>query len=233
MESTLSNLPAGPTADTREMYLIHTVFRREFGLLADVVRGVADGDRERAQLVADHIELICSMVHHHHHTEDLYLWPRLLERGAGEIAPIVHVMEGQHEEIEKGYLEVRTMAGVWRDSATAGDRESLVEGVDRLVPVLDEHLSLEEQRILPLVEKYVTAAEWGQMAAAAGAGMTPEEVPLMLGMVMYEGDPELIALTLSQLPPGVGAVMEEVAPQAFAAHSQLIYGTATPPRVNA
>lgn len=32
-----------PLADIRDMYVIHTVFRRELGLAADLVRGVAVG----------------------------------------------------------------------------------------------------------------------------------------------------------------------------------------------
>ena len=46
-----------PGAKTREMLMVHNAFRREFGLTPALVRGVADGDRQRAETLADHIEL--------------------------------------------------------------------------------------------------------------------------------------------------------------------------------
>jgi hypothetical protein len=50
-------------------------------------------------------------------------------------------------------------------------------------------------------------------------------------MVMYEGDPEVIQLILSQMPPEMRAVMKEQASRAFASHSERVHGTATPPRI--
>src|SRR5580698_5857920 len=67
-----------PYADVREMYMAHTMFRREFGLLPALIGGVSAADAARAQVVAQHFELIQSVLHHHHHAEDVYLWPRVL-----------------------------------------------------------------------------------------------------------------------------------------------------------
>lgn len=55
-------------------------------------------------------------------------------------------------------------------------------------------------------------------------------MPLMFGMVMYEGDPELVEAALANMPPEVGPFMRQTAPQAYAAHAQLVYGTPTPAR---
>jgi hypothetical protein len=49
-------------------------------------------------------------------------------------------------------------------------------------------------------------------------------------MVMYEGDPEVIQQILFEMPQDVRAVMKELASQAFAAHAERVYGSATPPR---
>lgn len=66
--------------DTRDVVLVHRVFRREFGLLPLMVRGVADGDARRADRVARHAREMTEVLHHHHHREDEPLWPRLLQR---------------------------------------------------------------------------------------------------------------------------------------------------------
>jgi hemerythrin-like domain-containing protein len=208
------------------MYMVHTMFRREFGLLPALARGVTAGDRKRLQIVADHIEFLATVMHAHHHSEDVSLWPRLLERGTDEVAAIVHVMEGQHTSIEKISAEVTAETVTWRGSATSDSSEALAGAIDRLLPVLNEHMSLEEQRILPIAEKYITAAEWDEMAGR----IPPENVPLVFGMALYEGDPDVIENTLARIPPEVRSMVEELGPKAFAAHSELVHGTATPPR---
>jgi len=81
--------------DTRDMVLVHRVFRREFGLLPLMVRGVADGDVRAAARVARHAREMTDALHHHHHNEDELLWPRLLERAPLD-ADLVNRMEAQH-----------------------------------------------------------------------------------------------------------------------------------------
>lgn len=66
--------------DTRDMVLVHRVFRREFGLLPLMVRGAADGDVRAAVRIAAHAREMTDALHHHHHNEDELLWPRLLQR---------------------------------------------------------------------------------------------------------------------------------------------------------
>jgi Hemerythrin HHE cation binding domain len=79
-------------ADTRDMYTVHTVFRREFALLPNLVRGVATKDTERAEVIAAHIRLVNEILFHHHESEDAVLWPALLQRALWEIDPVVHLM---------------------------------------------------------------------------------------------------------------------------------------------
>ena len=64
-------------ADSRAMFVAHAMFRREFGLMPDLVRAVAPGDKQRATLVAEHIALVSSVLSQHHVGEDRHIWPRL------------------------------------------------------------------------------------------------------------------------------------------------------------
>src|ERR1700745_3884294 len=88
-----------PYADVREMYMAHTMFRREFGLLPALIGGVGAGDVAMAQVIAQHSELIQMVLHHHHHAEDVYLWPRLLSRAGMDAAGVVAAMECEHKEL--------------------------------------------------------------------------------------------------------------------------------------
>ena len=220
----------GVHADTREMYMVHTTFRREFGALPGLVRSVETGDTGRSQIVAEHIDILSVYLYAHHHSEDIHLWPRLLERAPRDVAPIVDLMERQHENIERLNTAVDQAASAWRANAGGESREALADLSGQLIYVLDEHMGLEEQRILPLAEKYMTAAEWHDMAAESGRAIPRDKIPLVFGMTLYEANREVIRKTLSELPPEARSVLQEQGPLAFSAHSERVYGTATPPR---
>jgi hypothetical protein len=51
----------GSHADTRDMYMVHTTFRREFGALPSLVRNVQAGDIQRPQTIGDHIDIWVSI----------------------------------------------------------------------------------------------------------------------------------------------------------------------------
>ncbi|WP_329391119.1 hemerythrin domain-containing protein [Streptomyces sp. NBC_01716] len=219
-----------PSVSTREMYMVHTMLRREFSLLPALVREVGAGDRERVGVVAGHAELVASVLHHHHAAEDAYLWPVLLERGPEEIAPVVHSMEEQHAGIARLYTEATTLLDKWRHSAAAGPRDALAGTFEGLLPPLYEHLGDEERRVLPLIDRYITLDEWDRSVQEGGKDTPQELLPLMFGMMMYEGDPGIVARAVANMPPEVRPVIEQAAGEAFRAHSQRVHGTTTPRR---
>lgn len=212
-----------PYADTSDMYNVHAMFRREFALLPDVVRGVPEGDKERAHVVADHLSLISLLLHVHHSGEDEVLWPRLLTRAPSEIAPVVHLVEGHHQGIDALAGEIEVLLSAWHNSAGAGDRDELADALQRLAGALYEHMGLEEKLVLPVAERHIFASEWDGMVADGAAQVPPEAGPVVVGMLMYEGGINAVA-------PQVRAVLGEAAPRAYAAYAEKVYGTPTPPR---
>jgi len=218
-----------PHFDGREMLMLHDSFRREFGLMPGLVRGVAAGDRERAQVITAHITYVSTILHHHHHGEDVHVWPLLAERCAAECAPLVGLMEAQHEDIAKIGREIDEGLRAWA-AAAAGPRQALADGLDRLLPVLREHLASEEENVVPLMERHITAAEWSEIVEKEAADVDPASIPLGFGMLMYEGDPEVVDAAIATMPEQVRPVIRELAARAFAEHSRLVHGTATPPR---
>ena len=223
--------PNEPLADARDMFAAHTMFRREFGLMPGLVRPVAVGDTRRSALVADHIVVLSGVLNHHHSGEDKYIWPRLRERCPDDCAPLVDVMEDQHHAIHNGLLQVALAGQAWRDRGAADARDARAGAIDRLLPVMNEHLALEEDRVVPLIEKFVTQAEYGRVAQEQGAEVPPDKLPAVFGMFMYEGDPAAIDLAVADMPAEVQPVIRDLAPKAYAAYAQELYGTATPPRV--
>ncbi|MEU6496858.1 hemerythrin domain-containing protein [Streptomyces sp. NPDC046984] len=218
-------------ADVRDMYMAHTMLRREFRLLTQAVRNVAPGNIKQASVVGAHIHLVCGILHLHHEGEDLVLWPLLLERGGQETAAIVPTMEEQHLVIHRAYDEVTGLLPGWRATGRGG--EKLTGALERLLTGLVKHLALEEKEILPLAEKYVTAAEWNQLAEHGFAKSAKSTLPLTFGMAMYEADSELIKDLLAQAPPPARVIMLLLGPRLYAARAKRVYGTPTPPRIGA
>jgi hemerythrin-like domain-containing protein len=214
---------------TRAMVLVHTGFRREFGLMPQLVRGVFDGDRRHAGVIADHIEFIDMVLDAHHTAEDHLIWPRLLERCPEEIRPLVHGMESQHERIHALLDDLTKGIAAWRADTGGTNRESVSRTIDDLLPLLDEHLGMEEKYVLPLIEKHITAEEWGALAAEQGSHFPPEKRPLVLGMMMYEGAPSSIREMLASLPDEVRPIIAEAAPRDYGDYAEHVYGTPTPP----
>ncbi|MDN3029677.1 hemerythrin domain-containing protein [Streptomyces sp. S.PB5] len=216
-------------ADVRDMYMAHTMMRREFRLLPQLVRDVPEGSVQRAELVGSHAELLCQILHLHHEGEDLVLWPLLAERGGEEAAVIVPTMEEQHHAIEQAHAAAMALLPGWRAEATGG--EELAEALDQLLAVLLEHMATEEKEILPLAAKYVTAAEWDRMGQHGLANSPKRTLPLTFGMVMYEGDPEVVKAVLVHAPLPARLLMPRLAPRLYASHAKRVHGTPTPPRV--
>jgi hemerythrin-like domain-containing protein len=214
---------------TREMVMVHTAFRREFGFMPELVRGVFEGDRHRAEIIADHIELITSVLHRHHHGEDIHIWPRLLERCPEEILPLVHGMEGHHEKIASLSEDLTKQIAAWRTDASVAHRDAVLHTLEDMLPVLVEHLGMEERFVLPLIEKHITADEWDGMVAEGAGETPPEQLPLLFGVMMYEGAPSAVQDALNNIPEEVRPVVTEAAPRMYGDYAERVYGTRTPP----
>jgi hypothetical protein len=204
------------------MYAIHTLFRREFGLMPALVRGVRAGDEQRVAIVADHARMLTMLLHNHHHDEDESLWPRLLQRVPEEARPVVNQMRTQHAALAAGVAEIQAELPAWRASAASVRGEALAGALDRMMPILVEHTASEEERAMPLIDQHITPTEWRDMLARAVAGLPPAEIPVLMGMLMYESG-------LDAVPPPLRSAMAEEAPRAYAAYCQRLYGTETPP----
>jgi iron-sulfur cluster repair protein YtfE (RIC family) len=212
-----------PYADTRDMYTVHAMFRREFALLPGLVQGVADRDTGRARVVGDHVRLVNTVLYNHHNSEDAVLWPRIRQRASKDVDPVVQLLEGQHHGLDLLIEELGTRLDSWTGSADRAEGAELAAVLQRLAAGLYEHMGLEEKLALPLVERHIFATEWEAMVAAGAAHVPPEIGPTLVGMLMYEGGIDVV-------PPEMRDALADLAPKAYAVYCEHLHGTATPPR---
>jgi len=218
---------AGAGTDTRDMLVVHAAFRREFRLAPGLVRSVQDGDTARARVVASHLRLMLQLLHVHHDGEDRLLWPRLQQRASEPLAPTVELMEHQHHCIDSIVQALDEPLDRWIASATAADRAMLAAALADLYAALDEHVQAEERHVLPLAARLLTQAEWGELAEEVKT-IPARKLPLVFGMLMYEGDPEIVATILAAAPALPRLLMPRLAPRAYARHARRVYKTAAP-----
>jgi hemerythrin-like domain-containing protein len=222
-----TSLSAEPI-DTSEMATIHTFFRREFRLAGGLVRAVRQGDVERAREVVDHLDYIGRCLHHHHTAEDELAWPVLLERVPEELAPIVLLMESQHERVDALLHEIGEIQPRWARTASVADRNRMADLLDTLYANLAEHLDAEEERMLPIAARALTREEWKAIGQHARKQTRRSEMTLTFGMFQHDGDPEVLARMLSTAPPPVRWLLPRLARRAFRRYALRIHGTETP-----
>jgi hemerythrin-like domain-containing protein len=214
--------------DTRDMLVAHQAMRREFRLAPTAVRRTAAGDTRRARRVAAHLRDLTAILANHHDGEDRLLWPKLHERVPERLSATVSVMEQQHETIHALLTDVDARATRWAADPTGAAGDELADVLDRLAAALDEHLAAEERDVLPLAAAHLSEAEWQELEKDGARETPPGRLPFLAGMVLYEGDPEVLRLMIERLPLPARLVGRFLAPRVYARRARRIHGTARP-----
>jgi iron-sulfur cluster repair protein YtfE (RIC family) len=198
-----------PLTDVHDMVVVHRAFRREFRLLPELVRAVPAGDTARAAVLAAHARMVLTGLHLHHTSEDLLLWPKLLERAAPDAA-LIHRMEAQHERVHDAIELLEPALQRWEAEARPAVTEEVATGFDELLTALLEHLEEEEREILPLAARHVSQAEWDQLGEHGLEDMRMRDLPILFGAVNEEATPEERERMLGVVPPPVRFLLRTV-----------------------
>jgi deazaflavin-dependent oxidoreductase (nitroreductase family) len=121
---------------------VHDAFRRELALIrAEVATaGVRVGAQLRVNCLA-----VCAGLHNHHMGEDGALFPMLAERRP-DLAPTLERLRVEHERIAA--LVAQLQAAV----DGPADPVRLRREVERLTDELEQHLSYEEEQLVPALD---------------------------------------------------------------------------------
>ena len=177
-----STAPAG-RPDTREMVIIHDVFRRLFGDLPGLIRSAPAGDRARAGVLTDMYSELADGLQHHHHGEDEMLWPLLLERVGADDAAVGNAEE-QHHRLHELLERAQPLAEAYRAAASPAARDAFAATVEELDAALREHMADEERSVLPLVEAHLSVAEWEALGERQRAGIPKDRLLIQLGWIL-------------------------------------------------
>lgn len=137
--------------DLRDMYAMHTLFRREFGLAPDLVCDVRDKDTDRTRIVCEHIDLMLRLLMIHHERQEAC---RRFHRsghdqdGHDKTRSAVLLAKGQHAKLHAAYDETGALMKAWRASASGIDAKSLALSLKRFAFLLNDYMAVREEQIL-------------------------------------------------------------------------------------
>ncbi|GAA3438093.1 hemerythrin domain-containing protein [Kutzneria kofuensis] len=169
--------------DSRRVFRLHVVFRRELSRNVDLVRAVAANDRDRAQVVADRVRMVDNAVYRHNCAEDALLWPKLVGDRPSEADIMVDVMHRQHRALDAMSLGVQGAILAWEDEPTEHRREMLADALQHFSNAYGEHICATELFLVPLLERFLCAADWTDVIRQGVAHSDPETITALAGLL--------------------------------------------------
>ena len=229
MASLIARPTTRPRPDTYDMVVVHRVFERELGLLPGLVRAVPPGDTARAALLASHYRVVADLLHHHGAGEDDRIGPLVVERAAAP-EPSVREMGEQHARVHELIDDATALALRWALAGDPESRDELAAVLDDLAAAAGEHLRDEEDKMLPLIEEHLSVAEWDALGQSGQDGRGQRELLLILGLMLEDATDDERAKFLGALPIHARAVWRRYGAYAYRRYVRRVRGAAAPAR---
>jgi hemerythrin-like domain-containing protein len=215
-------------ADSRDMVVVHDMFRRQFTAIPGLVTGVAEGDSDQVTIVADHVVWMVAFLHSHHEGEDLLVWPKLLDRAPAETDPLIHTMESQHQGLAQALDDLEARSTDWRKTLGSRQRDALAVAATDLLVHIAEHLDLEEREVLPIIDAYLTAKEWAQVGGSGMKKMSFAKIKVAFGMILDGATPDQVQIMRNTLPRVPWTLFSLIGPRAYAKYNARLHPAAVP-----
>ncbi|PRY39358.1 hemerythrin-like domain-containing protein [Geodermatophilus tzadiensis] len=151
--------------DVLGMRLAHRAMLRDANRLPDLAERLAAGtcDARRADAVARYVRDFADSVHHHHSVEDEVLWP-VLAASAGPHVDLTELSD-DHAALDPALARLRTTADAFRARPGEDTATALAVELADLRDTLTEHIGDEEASVFPVIERYVSVADWAAVKA--------------------------------------------------------------------
>lgn len=178
-------VPAGPILcqASAAMRRVHRVFLWAYDEAPGLVRSATAGDRERSTYVGEVLANFDKLLHVHHESEDLLMYPKLAAR-APACALHVEEMLSQHAAVAERLAVIAPVRDRWTRTADAALGEDLAAKYESLSALLKIHLRREVTEVTPAVEKVLTENEMEEMASHGVDAFDKKVVLAYLGMIL-------------------------------------------------
>lgn len=176
--------PEGPV-DMSMMYLMHHAFRRDLAAFASAAARTPVEDREVWQALDARWKVFSAALQHHHHGEDTWLWPFLVQRATADERAVLEAMEVEHADIESTLQACATGLARMRDHADPDVRAALAVRLAAARESLARHLQHEETEAIALLQRVMTQQEWESVDEHFKKGVPPSRLVALVPWVMH------------------------------------------------
>jgi hypothetical protein len=149
--------------DLNSYYMVHAAMRRGSRQLATAIAGLEQRDVGRVRDVRWYSDGLIHELHAHHTIEDDLFFPTLAER-VPAFAEYESTLADDHDHLSE---VMAALSEAMRGLADAGrwdvHHPVAVEQSMELAVLLERHLALEDDDVLPLFERHFTADEYHQL----------------------------------------------------------------------
>jgi hemerythrin-like domain-containing protein len=212
MIDAMTNTPSLPPAGARAIELIkneHRALARMLGAMQALIARYRDAGGEL------NFELFDAMLRYienvpdrlHHPKEDQVLFPALVRR-ASEGKKLVGELERDHA---RGEPMITALRGAFHafSYGTVNGLNQLATAVDEFAEFYWDHMSREEQQLLPLAVAHLTPADWQRVESAFGDNTDP-----LFGAKLADDYRQLYQAIVELTPSPLKSYLEAAAPGA-------------------
>lgn len=201
---TAAPLPPGPVlcAGTAGMRRIHRVFLWAYDEAPGLVRSAAAGDTARASYVGEVLGNFDKLLHTHHESEDLLMYPQLAERAPACALHVGQMLE-QHRQVTQRLEVIEPLRLRWMETADAESTQELAGHYEDLSAVLNVHLRREVTEVMPAVDRVMTEAEAKKVAEHGRGQVSNKFLVGYLGMVLATNPPADRRELFKEIPPPI------------------------------
>ena len=209
--------------DTRDMVALHGAFARALSDAPGQLSSVGTGNTDRARRLADYLGELFWLFHAHHEGEDELLYPLLVQRVSTHHETFSR-MDAQHVAVSSSIDAAERAVEQFGSSGGLVDAQTAIAACEALLVTMAEHVTDEEETVLPLAARVISPPEWGAMPAHALSRYPGERVWLPFGLA-FEGMPgDIQENMLARLPSPVSAMWLGGGSDAFANEMAIIRG---------
>lgn len=156
--------------------IIHTAVRRDLTRFESALRAFPDGDGARARQLRRAWDTLDRQLHHHHESEDAYVWPYVRSLGVVD-ATLLDAMESEHQAMADGLGAVSRALDSLIAEPTDASAVAAADTVAETARVTNVHLVHEEQEVMPIIIERENTPEWKvveKQLRKGGPGMAGE-----------------------------------------------------------
>jgi hypothetical protein len=221
----MSPASAGPPPRGRFtiVYLIHEAFRRDLQRLSAALR-TPGLDARRARQLAGHWSFVENQLHHHHEVEDASLWPLVRPKlSEDEERTVLAEMESQHQELLPACAALDASFAALPDDPSKGP--AVADDLDALAGTLGTHLTQEETRCFPVVDRALSVEEFESFGKATAKSIGMRGSAQFFPWIFDGADPVERAAVLSMPPPPVRIICGAVWEPRYAKRAGALWGS--------